>query len=152
MNIEKKYYTQSKQTIKDIEESIKKYRESLTEKELIEADEKTKLELENMIDQFNEKMKNAPKPVIDEEKVLFFHELSRQAIKMAKYIQADIKISTETRIKGDITLTTDFILLDSELPPYPRLILCNLIMSASNIYIATSNNTTEFSFKFDLCI
>lgn len=152
MNIEKKYFTQSKQIIKDIEESVRKYRESLTEAELTEANKRTQIELENMINRFNEKMENAPEPVIDKEKVLFFQELSRQAIRMAKDIQADIKISTESRIKGDITLTTDFILLDSELPTFSRLILCNLIMTANDICISASDNLTEFSFSFDLCI
>ncbi|MCI8284133.1 MAG: hypothetical protein HFE90_02535 [Firmicutes bacterium] len=152
MNIERKYYAQAQETIKNIEESTKKHNASLTEKERIEESRKIQLELEKFINRYNEKMKNAPEPVLDREKIIYFHEISRQALRMAKQIQADIKISTEDRIRGEITLKTDFILLDSDYPAYPRIILCNLLMSADQIHVSASDNLTEFNFYFDLCI
>ena len=87
-------------------------------------------------------------PIINQERIKYFLELSAEAIRMAEILTLDITVQTD-RAFGRIQLSTDCFLMNEMCPAAARKIVAVLIKSADDVWMRPKGELIVMEFVFD---
>lgn len=149
MKIERKYYTELKKQMEELEDGLRKIREAMTETEKQMEKEENESKFQKLLERIVTERERT-RQVVDRRKKVSFLNMVRAGLALAKAIEADFEADSGEEW-GKICLTTDLMLFDMSAGQNGRDELILLMCNADNIMIASKGNLMEWKFSFQFC-
>ena len=149
MRIERLYYTEACEQMKEIENQARKIYGDLTDEEKVKEDREAKERFERLIAAFEDRERRTRR-VLDEQKLAYFHDISENALIWAEEMRMDLYIDITEGFNGKVKFKRDMIQFDSDMFPEWRGYFLGLVKNAEDIWITTEKDECTMEFVFHL--
>ncbi len=149
MRIERLYYTEACEQMKEIENQARKNYEDLTDEEKVKADKGAKQQFERLMASLEDRQRRT-KRVLDKQKLVYFYAISENAMIWAEEMRMDLYIDITESFNGKVKFKRDFIQFDSDVLPECREYFLGLVKNAEDIWITTESDECAMEFVFHL--
>lgn len=149
MKIEKKYYTENKQMLAEIDQKIQQENLSLSESEREAEWERSVKEVAALFESAQAWHDQHPK-ILNPQKHARFQKLVKSALWFADDSIMDVSIEQKNNLNGFIRLEADYLMLDELAPPKAHKIFRQLFSNCDTFSITHKPSTFIIEYIFEL--